>query len=92
MDRAAAGNACGMDDTVEPVGHRGQHSRDRGFVGHVGRHEPEVRAEVGWGGQVGADDAAAFGQQALGGGQPDARRRTCDDERAGTGAISAHHG
>ena len=92
MDRAAAGNARGMDDTVEAVGHGGQHRGDRGLVGHVGRHEPEVGAEVGWGGQIGADDAAAFGQQALGSGQADARRRTCHDERAGTGAISAHHG
>jgi hypothetical protein len=91
MDRAAAGNAGGVDDPVEAVGHGGQHSGDRGFVGHVGRHECEPRPKVGRAGQVGANDGAAFGQQSPGGGQADARRRTRHDERARTGTISAHH-
>jgi hypothetical protein len=54
MDRAAAGNAGRVDDPVEAVGHGGQHSGDRGFVGHVGRHEREPRAQVQRGSQVGA--------------------------------------
>ena len=61
MDRTATGNTCGMDDTVEAVGHGGQHSGDRGFVGHIGCHETEFGAEVGRGSQVGTDDTAAFG-------------------------------
>ena len=82
MDRASAGNPSGVHDTVEPVRHRGQHGRDCGLVGDVGGHEPEVGAKVRRGGQVGADDAAAFGQQSLGGGQADPRCGTGDDERA----------
>ena len=90
MDRAAPGNSGGVDDAVEAVGHRGQHSGDRGFVGDVGRHEREPRAEVRRGGQVGADDRAAFVQQAPGSGEADARHRARHDERAGAGSISAH--
>ena len=39
MDRTAAGNARGVNDTVESVGHGGEDSGDCGFVGHVGGHE-----------------------------------------------------
>jgi hypothetical protein len=92
MDRAAARHTRGMEDTVETVGHGGQHRRDRCLVSHVSRHEPEFRAKIGRGGKVGADDAAAFGQQALRGGQADAGRRAGHDKGAGTGAISIDHG
>ena len=92
VDRTAAGNACGVDDAVEPVRHGGQHRRDRGFVGDIGRHEMEVGAEVGRRSHVGADDDAALGQQALGCGQTDAGSGTRHHERPGTGPISVHHG
>src|ERR1700738_3900006 len=54
--RAAAGNPCGGGDTVEAARHSGQHGGDRGLVGHIGRHESEVRAEVRRRSPVGAHD------------------------------------
>ena len=42
----------------------------------------EVGAEIGRRGQVGADDAPAFGQQTFGGGQADAGGGACHDECA----------
>ena len=92
VDRAAARDAGSVDNPVEAVRHGGQHGGDRGFVGDVGRHECEPRTEIGRGRQVGADDGAAFVQQATGSGQADARRRSCHDERAGVGAVGARHG
>jgi hypothetical protein len=92
VDRATAGDASGVDDPVEAVRHGGHHGGDRGFVGDVGRHEREPRPEVGRGSQVGANDCAAFGQQATRSGQAYPRRRSCHDERAEVGAIRARHG
>jgi hypothetical protein len=92
MDRASARNPSGVHDTVEPVRHRGEHGSDCGLVSDVGGYESEVGAKVRRGSQVGADDAAAFGQQSLGGSQANPRCDTGDDERACTGAIAAHHG
>ncbi len=92
VDRAATGDARGVDDTVESVRHGGEESADRGLVGHVGRHEREPLAEVGWCSQVGADDGAPFGEQALGGGKADARRRPRHNECARTcAAINFGH-
>ena len=91
MGRPAPRDTRGVKDAVEAVRHGGQHRGDRCLVGHVGRHEPEIGAEIRRGRQVGADDGAAFGQQALRRGQADAGRRSGHDEAAGTGTISVHH-
>jgi hypothetical protein len=92
MHRTAPGDAGGVEDTVQAIGHGGEHGGDSVFVAHVGRHEMEIGTQVGWGGQVGADDASAFCQQAPRGGQADARRRAGHDERARTCTINVDHG
>ena len=88
MNRSPPATPGGMDDTVEPIGYRGEHRTDRDFIGDVGRHELEPGAEVLRRlGQVGADDRAAFGEQPPYGGEADARRGSGYDERSGSGSA-----
>jgi len=90
MDRPAACDTSGVNDPVESTWYRRECRHDRGFVGHIGRHEVEPCAHVLVRcGQVDAYHRAAVGQQSPGGGEPDSRCRPGDDERSRTGPITA---
>jgi len=92
MDRPAACDTSGVNDPVESTWYRRECGHDRGFVGHIGRHEVEPCAHVLVRcGQVDAYHRAAVGQQSPGGGEPDSRCRPGYDERSRIGPITAHH-
>lgn len=88
VHRPATGDARGVNEAVESVGDGLEDVGDRRFVGHIGRHEREPLAEVGGCGHIGAHDSAAFGQQALRGGQADARGSASHNKGARTRPVT----